>query len=344
MKINYVILPDSLVVNYGGQTHSIAKGDGRYQDVIAAIRDNQLDKIPKLVDLINHFNAIKGLEVRGNNVYLDDEPLEGVVADRILQFKEQGLPYAPLLKFARKLRLNPSFNSRKMLYKFLEHNGHPITPDGNFIAYRGVTNDFKDIHTKTFDNSVGSTCQVSRDKVDDNPNNTCSFGLHVACYDYAKGFGPQMIEVEVNPVDVVAVPTDYNGTKMRVCSFKVVNVCQNIRNEALYTDSEHVSQLEDDDMLDETENCLICDDSECIDTDCDIDNDPWDTLDLKPSSAIIEAKYNETTKELEVTLHNGDTYIYSNVPVSITYEWEDSPSVGSYYVNYISHGFTFIRK
>jgi hypothetical protein len=121
-----------------------------------------------------------------------------------------------------------------MLYKFLEHNGHPITQDGCFIAYRGVTKDFKDPHTRTFDNSVGSICEMPRDQVDDNPDNTCSSGLHVACYSYANGFGKVTVEVKVDPVDVVCVPRDYNGTKMRVCKFEVLNVVQNENTQQLY--------------------------------------------------------------------------------------------------------------
>jgi hypothetical protein len=139
-----------------------------------------------------------------------------------LKFKEQKLPYKALLKFWDNLKKNPSFNSRKMLFKFLEHNGHPLTSDGCFIAYRGVTEDFKDVHTKTFDNKPGSVCEMPRSQVNDNPNETCSDGLHVACFDYAKGFGPKLVEVKVNPIDVVCVPVDYNGTKMRVCRFEVI--------------------------------------------------------------------------------------------------------------------------
>lgn len=53
-----------------------------------------------------------------------------------------------------------------MLYKFLEHNGHPITKNGNFIAYKKVTEDFKDCHTKSIDNNIGETVSMAREDVD----------------------------------------------------------------------------------------------------------------------------------------------------------------------------------
>lgn len=356
MKVNYVILPDSLVVNFEGQTHPVAKGDGRYQAILEAIKAGKLDKIPDLVDTTKHFSKVKGLEVKGGNVYLDGQALEGVIADRILKFRDEQLPYEPLIKFARKLRLNPSFNSRAMLYRFLEHNGHPITVDGNFIAYRGVTKEFKDKHTGKFDNSVGAICEMDRAEVDENPNNTCSSGLHVACYEYAKGFAPQLIEVEVDPQDVVAVPTDYNGTKMRVCRFKVVNVAKDVRSESLYTDSEHVAQLDDSDELIDDETCDNCGDSNPYGGDCgncggesedeenESDQDTWEILQLKRSSVVASAQYNHETMELEVKLVDGGTYVYSDVPESVTFEWEDAPSVGSYYVNFIAHSYDYVQQ
>ena len=114
-----------------------------------------------------------------------------------------------------------------MLYKFLEHNGHPITTEGNFIAYKAVRSNFLDIHTGKFDNSVGNIVSMERSQVDDNPENTCSSGLHVATLGYAQSFGGYdsiLIDVEIDPADVVSVPKDYDGTKMRTCKYKVVAV------------------------------------------------------------------------------------------------------------------------
>lgn len=230
--VNYHVLNDSIVLNYGGKTTVVARGDNRYEAVLEAIKSEKLDEIPGIVEIERAFDG-QGIELIDGLLHAEGKPMPVELSERVLKFKEQGLPYAPLLKFWDNLKLNPSYNARLMLFKFLEHNGHPLTQDGCFIAYRGVTEDFKDVHTKSFDNKVGAICEMPRDLVDDNPNNTCSSGLHVACFDYAKGFGPKLIEVKVNPADVVAVPTDYNGTKMRTCKFEVVAEGTNIRNELL---------------------------------------------------------------------------------------------------------------
>ena len=93
-----------------------------------------------------------------------------------------------------------------------------------------MTEDFKDKHTKSFNNAPGQVCEIPRSAVDDNPDNTCSHGLHVGGYEYAKDFasGGKLVLVKVNPRDVVAVPNDYNGQKMRVCRFEVLKEATDI--------------------------------------------------------------------------------------------------------------------
>jgi hypothetical protein len=236
-RISYHILPNSIALSFEGKSFTLQRDDNRYAKVIDAIKANELDSIPSLVDTSKILDGTPFILVEGSVVIEGEGPLPEALSQRIIALRNDGLPVEPLVKFWQKLKANPSFNSRLQLYKFLEHNGHPLTEDGNFIAYRGVSSDMKDKHTGKFDNSVGAVCEVPRTEVDDNPNNTCSHGLHVACFEYAKDFGEKLVEVEVDPADVVAVPTDYNGTKMRVCRFKVAALCEQMRTEALYNKS-----------------------------------------------------------------------------------------------------------
>lgn len=233
MQVNYHILNNSIVLNFEGKTITISKGDHRFDPVLNAIKSENFASIPDIVDMEKELRDA-GLQVEAGMVIINGEAMPEVLHSRIMEFKKNDLPFDRLLKFWDNLKENPSFNSRKMLYQFLEHNGHPLTSDGCFIAYRGVREDFKDCHSGKFNNSPGSVCEVPRSQVDDNPNNTCSFGLHVACHSFAKGFGQRLVEVKVNPSDVVAVPKDYEGTKMRVCRFEVVRECDGIKESPTY--------------------------------------------------------------------------------------------------------------
>jgi hypothetical protein len=156
-------------------------------------------------------------------VYIGTDPLPETLSKRIIKFAEEGFDFDPLLKFWENCKQNPDPVARKDLYGFLEHNGIPITSDGCFVGYRAIQNDWKDKYTKSIDNSVGQVVSIPRSECDPDPNVTCSKGLHIAAYDYARysyGCGDDcLIECKVNPIDVVAVPKDYNGQKMRCCKY-----------------------------------------------------------------------------------------------------------------------------
>ena len=65
--------------------------------------------------------------------------------------------------------------------------------------------------------------EIARSYVNHDPSQGCSTGLHVGTYAYAKGYARSaLLEVHVNPRDVVSVPTDCDAQKVRVTAAKVV--------------------------------------------------------------------------------------------------------------------------
>jgi len=87
----------------------------------------------------------------------------------------------------------------------------PVTDNGNFLAYKAVRADYTDKHTGKFLNTIDSVLEMPRNKVDDNKENGCSYGFHAGSVDYAKDFMDRdghLMLVEINPADVVSIPTD----------------------------------------------------------------------------------------------------------------------------------------
>ncbi len=246
--INFLLTKGSITLHYEGKTKVIAQGDERFERVIAAIREKRDSDIPEIVEPELCFKA-KGLDLVDGLVIVKGEAMPTELNDRIAAYQANGLPFVSLMKFWANLKKNPSFNSKQQLFKFLENKGHSITEDGCFIGYRGVRDDFKDKHSGQFDNSPGAICEMPRDMVDDNPSNTCSHGLHVGGYDYAKDFGSngKLVMVKVNPADVVAVPSDYNGQKMRVCRFEVLKeTTEFLQKHVVGADGNEDAELSDD--------------------------------------------------------------------------------------------------
>jgi hypothetical protein len=138
---------------------------------------------------------------------------------------QDGFPVEPLVAFMENLMTNPSKRAVDELYGFLEKNSLPITPDGHFLAYKKVRQNYFDCHTGKMDNSVGKVVEMERNEVDDNKDQTCSAGLHFCSQEYLPHFGggdSRVVIVKINPRDVVSIPVDYNNAKGRACRYEVI--------------------------------------------------------------------------------------------------------------------------
>jgi hypothetical protein len=165
------------------------------------------------------------IEIKSGVVYYKGQTVHGHVVDRILDFMGSNLPYKPLVNFLEKLMSNPSRRAVNELYSFLEHKAMPLTPDGNFLAYKGVRDDYTDWHSGQFSNKVGETLEMIRNGVCDDANIGCSSGFHAGSLEYAKqyGNGGHLMVVEIDPSDVVSVPLDCDCQKLRTAKYKVVS-------------------------------------------------------------------------------------------------------------------------
>jgi len=270
----YQITDQFITVNYDGQTHMVARTEALAERLIKALREGREHEIPDLVDASKRVaKYTKGkFEVRDGKVFVNGVEAPKVLGDKIWRFSNEGLPSEPLVRFAENLQRNPSYRAVHELFQFLEKNNHPITENGCFIAYKKVREDFKDVHSGTFDNSPGNVVEMPRNQVNEDSNQTCSHGLHVANYEYASQFysGGVMLECEVDPADVVSIPVDYNQSKMRVCRYKVLgavirehdsDTSLRITNPDYTPSAESFDEEEEDpEALDEDNECAECGD------------------------------------------------------------------------------------
>jgi hypothetical protein len=203
------------------------------------------------------------------------DPVHSTLATRVLSFLEHGLDCVHLFKFILKLNLNPSKRAVDELYTFLEHRALPITDNGNFLAYKAVRADYTDKHTGKFLNTVDAVLEMPRNKVDDDKNVGCSYGFHAGTVEYAKDFlggqGHLMI-VEINPADVVSIPTDCQFQKLRTCKYKVVGEYEIDLTDPMYASR---FQTDDDDDVDlwgdedDDDGCCNCSECDSCSIDCD---------------------------------------------------------------------------
>ena len=233
--IPYILTEESLTVVIDGKAETMSSDHPAWEQAKEALKAEEWNRLQKLFDVESavqdYLDAESAIEVKDGAVYHQGEAVHNLVVDKILDFMRSKMPYQPLVKFLGKLMDNPSHRAVDELYSFLEHKNMPITPQGNFLAYKGVKPDFTDFYSGKFDNSVGQTLEMRRNGVCDNANQGCSAGFHAGSHEYAKGYasgGGHLMIVEIDPSDVVSVPYDCECQKLRTAKYKVVGIMESI--------------------------------------------------------------------------------------------------------------------
>ena len=270
-----------------GKDYSINAGNSSFSKALEAYNAKDWESFIYIVNpeirLKSLYASYEGIEVKDGNLYVFGDPIHSTIAKRVISFIEHGLDCVHLFKFILKLNMNPSKRAVDELYTFLEHRALPVTDNGNFLAYKAVRADYTDKYTGKFLNTIDSVLEMPRNKVDDNKENGCSYGFHAGSVDYAKDFmnadGHLMI-VEINPADVVSIPTDCQYQKLRTCKYKVVGEYEIDLNDPMYASRFQTDQDDDVDLWDDEGdsdwsdcgNCN-CGDCACCCDSCDCDDD-----------------------------------------------------------------------
>jgi hypothetical protein len=254
----------------GGKSQVATREHPNFPMILQRINDATTEQ--EVIDLFDVRSAVEGrfnkvsdrVSIRGNNVYFDNMPVEGILVDTILQFHYAGSDdFMSLVNFMEKIELNPNEHSRRHLFRWLKSARFSITPDGDIIAYKGVNRKTGATMVKDGDpndeyfstvagpaivdgnphlhgnvpNRPGVIVEMPRNEVTFDPKQTCSKGLHVADWSYANGMGDSVLMVLVNPRDVVSVPVDAGDKKMRVCRYKVLKQVDQEDQNMLHVDA-----------------------------------------------------------------------------------------------------------
>jgi hypothetical protein len=223
---------DSLSLSIANKAYNVDASHGNWEEILDAIRSNNFEVIPGLINIAKAIQAYVGRGRGLTNIIVNEDygtitysgkPLHGMIVDRIMKMRDEGFDINPMLAFLDNLMDNPSKRAVDELYGFLQYGKLPITEDGHFIAYKRVRADYKSVYDGKTDNSIGATVSMPRNLVNENSEQTCSDGLHFCSHEYLKSFsGERIIVLKINPRDVVSIPVDYNFTKGRACSYDVI--------------------------------------------------------------------------------------------------------------------------
>lgn len=210
-----------------------------YVEICRALKEGKDDEVLGFVDakhkIAEKFEKIstdvtvtEAPTEKGYDVTIDGMKITGRIAELITNFKKLNLPFKALVNFWKKLQKNPNDTGRESMIAFLSANNVPLLPNGNFLAYKGVfrTEDSKKFtasHDRSFVYTLGQPATLERENCTVDIHNACGPGLHVGGFDHANTYGDTIIDCEVDPADVVSVPTA-EQCKLRACKLLPIRV------------------------------------------------------------------------------------------------------------------------
>jgi len=255
--MKYILGADSLTVFVKGKPYTVNRSAEIFKATLDAIKKNDpeafLSAVNMRQNIVNEFKQVTGIEIRGNRLYFNDREVNSLISIRVMEMMKFGLDVSPMVNFIKNLMENPSKRAVDETFGFVQACNLPVTEDGCILAYRRVQDNYMDVHSSSVPNkpadlftaeeinsmpiqcgskdevtvdidsaSGGTVVYMDRNMVDEDKDNTCSYGLHFCSYDYLKSFsGKKTIVVKINPKDIVAIPSDYNNAKGRTCRYEI---------------------------------------------------------------------------------------------------------------------------
>jgi len=272
-----------------------------------------------VADLINLVQAVAKkferlttrVSISGDQVYFDGDPVNNTLTAQIVRFLNEGWDFEGLVNFYERVAANPSAHSREQLYTWLEAHNFTIDKDGYILMYKGVRDNgdgtYGSIHAGPaivngqevdgiVPQTIGDVVEFPRSKVNADPSQGCSTGLHASNFDYARSFTTgAVLTVSVDPADVVSVPTDCAAQKVRVCRYTVRGVTTYEIPEA------SVSWGTEDEIEDEEDEELEIASSELMGDWIETDNHSGEVVDVQPHpssdkfwSVLLDNGYDES--------------------------------------------------
>ncbi|TPL42560.1 MULTISPECIES: hypothetical protein [unclassified Mesorhizobium] len=225
--IPHVISGNTISAFIGGDLKTIDSSHPNFATIKQRLREGT-EVGEDLFDLAAALRRHLGYEdelvkVGPDGMTYNDRPINNFLTMRIIDLVRRGQPATPWINFFKRLQLNPDPNVRDELFDWLERGGMPITPDGYFLAYKKVDDDYTSFYDHSTINAVGTTIFLT--EYDHDKARVCSAGLHFCSWDYLPqyhGNTGRVVVLKINPADVVGFQSSYTG-KGRACRYMIVD-------------------------------------------------------------------------------------------------------------------------
>lgn len=235
MNLSFTMGKDSITIVLDGELSNVNRSHANWDRLVEQLKLRPEERDTAVISSLLSVKKLLQSYVSGDIAVSEDgvtykgEAIHGYLQQRMIDFFKEGFDLGPWVQFMEKVLQHPDKSVAGDLFKWMEKAKMPLTPNGNFLAFKKVRSDFTDVHSGKFDNSPGNVVEMDRSLCNTNRNQTCSTGLHFCSHGYLSLFGgAKIVIVEIDPRDVTSIPTDYNLSKGRCCRYVVVDELKNM--------------------------------------------------------------------------------------------------------------------
>ncbi len=221
-QAKYVLTDSVISFFHAGQSYSTSKSNPMFDTVVKSLKNGDMATAVQLCNIASAVDKISDGVIKAKDGVFqhNDIDIHESASDWILRNMHKGKSaIQPIVNFLGRVKANEHKESVEGLWRFIRECGLIITSEGKFICYKYTRDDMKDVHSGTLDYSLGNTVEMNREDVEFNPNNGCGKGIHGASEQFVNGHST-IIELMIDPVDVVSVPYDCSSQKLRCCRAK----------------------------------------------------------------------------------------------------------------------------
>lgn len=239
--IPHIINEKTITAIIDGEAKVVSSSHRNFAKIKKALITGDFDSVPNLIDEGNALVGIGGgdIQVVGGVVKYQGRDIPNYQAQKLLSMLRDGRKdIEPFKNFICRLMENPSARAREEFARFMDFAELPFDSEGFVYAYKGLNSDYWSVrgnkNTRVLKgkvneqgqiyNGLGEEIEVDRRDVDDDPSHYCSQGIHLGSHLYATDWSRgKVVLCKFDPKDVVSVPLDCQGQKVRVCHYWVVS-------------------------------------------------------------------------------------------------------------------------
>ena len=219
-KPQFIMTPRMVSILEGTSIKTIHSDDKNFEKIIEAVSQDNWELVYFYLSDKKLFKEYKHGDIfitEYGEVSVAGHPIFNEMAERLIEMAFTGEEISIMNKlsaFIERLYKNTNETIIDRVFTFMKANDIDITDDGCLVTWKGVRNDYFDIHSGTLDHSVGKTIEVEREKCTTDNDNGFGYGLHSCSRHYLDTFwtsaksSQKILKMKIAPEDITSISKD----------------------------------------------------------------------------------------------------------------------------------------